>query len=134
MASLSLFLLACAPIKYPVGSWQYVQQERIARGIQPLEWDDSLFTLANERARYVAEHLTIDHDPTYFYNHVTGHAWACEVIGRQPVKEPVDALGWAWTQSERHAFCVLGSDFKKAAISAYVGSDGWVYEVMWLTD
>ena len=108
-------------------------------GIAPLEWDDSLFAIADERARYMAENTMLEHDPD-FWQHKGSHEWACEVIGRQPLIDPgqgqvvLDAIGQGWLNSTEHRACVLGEGFKRGAIAGYVGSDGWVYEVMWLTD
>lgn len=134
-----LLTIACAP-NYGTASWTFVQQARTEAGIAPLEWDSSLFPIADERARYIAEHLAIDHDQVYFDSHEADHAWKCEVTGRQPLIDPgqhrvvLDAIGFGWINSPEHRDCVLGEGFKRAAISAYTGSDGRVYEVMWLTD
>ena len=138
----SVFLLvACSPAsKYAASSWQFAQDQRIFQGTQPLQWDNSLFTLADNRARYMADNLDFNHDMLYFHQNVAGHDWACEIIGRQPLIDPgqniavLDSIAQGWLKSPAHASCMLGSQFKYAAISGYVGSDGWVYESMWITD
>ena len=122
-----------------MASWALIQQARIEAGIAPLEWDNSLLPIADERARYMAENIKLEHDPD-FWQHKGSHEWACEVIGRQPLVDPgqnqvvLDAIGQGWINSTEHRDCVIGEGFKRAAIAGYVGSDGWVYEVMWLTD
>jgi uncharacterized protein YkwD len=140
VALLALAAVGCGASRYAVASWQYVQAERAAQGLQPLEWDTSLFPLTDERAQYIAAHLNIEHDQAYFDSHKTEHPWACEVTGRQPLVDPglgravPEAIGWGWTQSPGHAGCVLGATYRRAAIGVAMGEDGWIYEVMWLTD
>ena len=140
VALLALAAVGCGASRYAVATWQYIQAERVALGLQPLEWDDSLLPLADERAHSLAENLTIAHDSEYFDTHLIDHAWVCEINGRQPLIDPgqgkpvLDAIGYGWIHNPPHAFCALGADFKRAAIACYVGTDDWVYCVTWLTD
>jgi uncharacterized protein YkwD len=134
-----LLSTGCAT-RFATESLSYVQQSRQDAGIDQLQWDDDLYYFANERAKYITETLDFTHDLDYLTKNIRDHGIICEVIGRQPIVDPgrneivYYAIGYGWTVSSEHAKCALGKEFKKAAIAGYVGKDGWIYEVMWLTD
>lgn len=136
IAILPLLLLAatCAPPQYASTSWDGVQQERQALGLQPFDWDDELAEMANARANEMADEGRISHDtsPRYF-GCVGGYDWIGEVVGRQPLWERPDAIAYGWHNSPKHYWAITIPEFRYAGIAAYVGEDGWVYESMWMS-
>ena len=142
VALLALAAVGCGASRYAVASWQYVQAERTAQGLDPLEWDAALAGPAQARAQEIAELGALDHGGALaasvsLYGE---HSYFCEVLGRQPLIDPgqgkalLDAIGLGWVESSEHAACVLGAQYHRAAIAAYMGTDGKVYEAMWLTE
>jgi len=136
-----LLTIACAPVEYPAASWQYVQQQRVANGVQPLEWDAALVAPAQVRAQEIAALGRLDHSGFQAaHDQTIPGRYLCEILGRQPLVDPgygeaiLDAIGQGWIMSQPHRDCALGVSYRRAAIGAAMGLDGWVYEVMWLTD
>lgn len=135
VALLALAAVGCGTSRYAVASWQYVQTERTAQGLQPLEWDAALAGPAQARAQEIAELGALDHSgaqtaSTIFYG---DRPYICEILGKQPTWTQDYAIGYGWIASPTHRECALGTNYRRAAIGVAVGEDGWIYEVMWLT-
>ena len=130
--------MACAP-KYGIASWVAVQQTRSEQGIGALQWDSSLARYVEHRAKELSESHELNHDGLYdiapeFWKANKTAITLCEIGGRQPAWENPIAIFEGWKASPEHWKCVINPDLEKAAIASYLGSDGWIYEVMWLTD
>jgi len=128
--------LACAPAIYPATTWSFVNNVRVGDGLPPLQWDDSLVPTVNPRALRLATNLELDHDglnDAYNASPAYGRS-VCELGGKQPLSALPDSVGYGLGDSPRHHACLDDPKYTRAAIAAWVGADGWVYEVMWLTD
>ena len=135
-AFLTLFLMACAPAIYPATTWDFIQQHRSQDGLSRFEWDDSLLPVLNQRAQHLAENLELNHDGLKdAYNASPAYDRdICEIGGKQPLDALPDSVGFGIVESPPHHACLDDPKYTRGAIAAYVGADGWVYEVMWLTD
>jgi len=133
---LALLSVGCAPLGYPVASWQYVQQQRVAAGVPALEWDGALAVSAQARAQGVAALGVLDHGGAQAASDVFygDRPSICELLGNQPTWTGYHAIGYGWIRSPAHRGCALGANYRRAGMGAAVGADGWIYEVLWLTE
>jgi hypothetical protein len=131
--------VGCAPLKYPAATWQRAQQQRLTQGIVQLEWDGSLFPAVSERAQELAGTYG-GIPPSYTVGESVGvYPWGengvlCELVGKQPTWGADDTIAGLWMSNDQGRTCILGAEYHHAAIAAYVGPDGSVYEVMWITN
>jgi hypothetical protein len=58
----------------------------------------------------------------------------CELVGKQPSWGADDTIGGLWSANQQGRACVIGAEYHHAALAAYIGPDGSIYELMWLTD
>jgi len=134
LASLAFMGATCAPSEYGQASWGGVEQERAQLGLPSLAWDDGLAGIANARAGYLADNTIFTHEGWQDY-------WLCvpvgtriaELLGRQPLMEQPDAVWYGWQYSPIHYAQVISPVYRYAGFAAYVGSDGWVYEALWMS-
>ena len=136
LACLLLLLTTGCASEYATASWQYVQQQRVDVAVPPLEWDRALVAPTQIRAQEIAALGALDHSgaQSAFNAFYGDRPYICEIIGRQPTWTAEYAIGYGWSVSPHHRDCALGANYRRAAIGAAMGADGWVYEVMWLTD
>jgi len=134
LAIAPLFLAAtCADPKYPIATWQTVQDARQREAVMPLEWDSSLFPSVAERGQNLAggmyELYGVKPSVGIYPWGQSGHL--CEIMGQTGT--------WyegrtTWLADYTARKCLLDPQYRHAAIAAYILSDGTIVEVMWLTD
>ena len=137
LAIAPLFLAAtCADPKYPIATWQTVQDARQREAVMPLEWDSSLFPSVAERGQNLAGGMY----ELYGYKPSVGiYPWGqsghlCEIMGGIEGFRDERTLGGLWVIDYTARKCLIDPQYRRGAVAAYVGSDGTIYEVMWLTD
>lgn len=128
--------------------FNYINQERAARGLNTLVWNDKLATLANSRAVEITTNF--DHkrvDGTYVYNYdldngcylPPNECWFgpngrgigenCGNAGPGPDAFSVSLMHNGFMGSQGHRNNLLDSNWTDCAVAAYVTSDGKVYYV-----
>lgn len=136
----SVVFLGCSAKPFTDASMEVIQQARVESGLSKLEYDASLQAITNKRIDYIAETLDFRHDVDFFYSNIRYDGYACELLGKQPIKDPAyddiayDVIGKAWLASPIHSECIMREQHKRYGIAGAIGSDGWVYIVLWLID
>jgi hypothetical protein len=135
-----LFLGAtCADQRYPIATWEAVQANRTANGLEPLEWDSLLFWGADKEGQALADSMVgeyFKYVPPYVsivpIGTEGGHL--CEIAGVIGIALDQRDLGRYWVSDLAARKCLSGPQYRHAAIAAYVDPNGVIYEVMLLTD
>ena len=101
-----------------------VNDERAKAGLDPLEWDDNLETVANVRANEIAENFSHTRPNGKQWYTVNSKIQGGEnlAFGFDNAEEVVDA----WMNSPTHRDNILYDEFEKVAISIYE-EDGSYY-------
>jgi hypothetical protein len=131
-----LLAYTCADPKYPIATWQTVQEARQQAGLRPLDWDNTLFLQLSER---VAQLEGASDGMSVYPRGEDGVL--CELRAGQYSWAPLNYIGQRWTAlpswpglPSQGRGCTLGPQYHHAAIVAFGISGGYTYEVMWLTD
>jgi hypothetical protein len=135
LAIAPLFLAAtCADPKYPIATWQTVQDARQHEAVMPLEWDSSLLPSVAERGQNLVggmyELYGLKPSVNIYPWGQSGHL--CEIMGAGYKFSGEGYFGSSWMGDYTARKCLLDPQYRHAAIVAYeVG--GEIAEVMWLT-
>lgn len=117
-------------------AFELINDERRARGQEPLSWDGELTRLARQHSENMARHNFFSHTDRdgldtadrAAVNGVCGwRAIAENIAYNQGFEDPVGFAVERWMQSPKHRENILRSAFTHAGIGVARGSDGRVY-------
>lgn len=105
-----------------------VNEERRARGLEPLEWDQQLAQLAREWSRGMADDGSLEHqDPHQMLERTDGLTGVGENIFRSTGPVPVSTVHVRWMRSDGHRANVLRPEFDRLGVGFVCTEDGQVF-------
>jgi hypothetical protein len=105
-----------------------VNDERRARGLDPLEWDDRLAELARGWNEEMADRGRLEHqEPEPMLERAEGFTGVGENIFRATAAVPASTIHVGWMRSDGHRANVLRADFDRLGVGLLCSDDGQVW-------